>query len=127
MEKETEDAAESSEYDDGYYLQKGIDYAASGADYAYLSDIVSKLDTMEIGEMSIVQSDYGYHIIRKYAHSQKAYENEVNEAWFENFNSDLIDYLFLETCKKHYDAIQLDEKVYAKTPSMKEIGINLYY
>lgn len=127
MEKETEDAAEISEYDDGYYLQKGIDYAASGADYAYLADIVSKLDTMEIGEMSIVQSDYGYHIIRKYAHSQKAYENEVNEAWFENFNSDLIDYLFLETCKKHYDAIQLDEKVYAKTPSMKEIGINLYY
>ncbi len=127
IEEESEDSAEVSEYDDGYYLRKDLDYTASGDEYLYLEQIVEALDTMEVGEVTMVQSNFGYHIVKKYAHSEKAYESEVNETWFEDFNENLVQSLFLEKCREYFDDIKIDEAVLAATPTMKEVGINYYY
>ncbi len=127
IEKESEDVGDSNNYDDGYYLQKNMDYTASGDDYLYLEEIVEKLKTMEIGDVALVSSKFGYHIVKKYEHSEKAYENEVNETWFQSFNSDLIQSMFLAECRKYFSEIKLDEAVLASVPSMKDVGINYYY
>ena len=82
---------------------------------------------MQEGEVTMVKSKFGYHIVKKYAHTEKAYENEANEAWFENFNTRLIDELFLEECRALYADIKIDEAILAKAPSMKEVAPNYNY
>lgn len=124
--KESDDTTDKSEYSDGIYLQKDLDYAASSGT-AHLGEIVTKLDTMEVGEVAMVKSTSGYHIIMKYANTEKAYEKEANETWFANFNTNLITSLFLDECEKLYADIKIDEAVLAEAPTMKEVNINYYY
>ena len=125
--KESDDTSDKSKYSDGYYLQKKVDYTASGANYDYLDQIVTELETMQDGEVSMVKSTSGYHIIKKYAHTEKAYEKEANEAWFETFYEDLIESLFLDECQKLYADIKVNEKVLANAPTMKEVKMNYIY
>ncbi len=125
--KESDDTADKSEYSDGYYLKRKTDYTASGADYEYLSQIVTALEGMQDGEVTMVQSKFGYHIVMKYAHTEKAYEKEANETWFESFYEDLIESLFLAECQKLYTDISVNEKVLATAPTMKEVKVNYLY
>ncbi len=125
--KEDTNAAVGSDYDDGYYLQKNLDYLAAGESNKYLADIVEALEGAADGSVVLVESIHGYHIIKKYAHTEKAYEKEGNETWFENFNSDLIEKLFLEECEELFPAITVSEEVLATAPSMKEVGVNYNY
>lgn len=114
-------------YADGYYLRTDTDYLEGGAEYEYLQTIVDALQTMEDGQMLMVQSNVGYHILMKYAPTEKAYEMAENEVWFSTFNTSLVEELFSALCAQHFDAICIDEKVLATVPSMKKIGINYYY
>jgi parvulin-like peptidyl-prolyl isomerase len=123
----SDDTAEVNEFDDGYYLNVGQDYTNSGEKYAYLDETVKALQEMEVGEVRMIKSAFGYHIIRKYAHSDKAYDNEVNKQWFSDFHQSLIEELFAEKCLAYYEDIVCIEKVYAAAPTMKEVGVNYYY
>ena len=125
--KESDDTADKSEYSDGYYLKRNTDYTASGADYEYLEQIVTALEGMQDGEVTMVKSNFGYHIVMKYAHTEKAYEKESNQTWFESFYTDLVESLFLDECQKLYADISVNEKILATAPTMKEVAINYLY
>ena len=125
--KRNEDLGISEVYTDGYYLRTDTDYLSGGNTYEYLQQIVDALQTMEAGEVMMVKSNMGYHIIMKYNHAEKAYEKEENEVWFSDFNTKLIEELYLELCKSYYNDIQVDEAVLAKAPTMKEVAVNYYY
>ncbi len=124
-EEEVDPGAEK--YTDGYYLKVGMDYSASGEETAYLDDIVEALTKGEDGAVYLVQSVYGFHIIKEYPHTEKAYELEGNESWFSDFHSGLIQKYFIELCRTYYGSIEINDKVYASMPPMKEIGVNYYY
>lgn len=121
-----DEAYGSMHYEDGYYIRKDIDYLAAGAEYEYLSKIVTEFATMQAGETMLVPSPQGYHIIMKYDLPSKAYENEVNEGWFSDFHQQLIDRLFIDMCSEYFDSIVTDEKILATAPTMKEVGANIY-
>ena len=124
IEKESEDGGVTV-YTDGYYLQKNIDYAAAGSEFSYFSDIISRMEQMQIGEIAAIKTDNaGYHIIMKYEHTPQAYELAENEVWFKNFTTDLMDELFMETCRALFPEMKLHDKVWAKAPDIKEIGVN---
>lgn len=125
--KEDTNAALGTTYDDGYYLQKNLDYLASGESSKYLSDIIEALDGLEDGGVALVESIHGYHIIKKYPHTERAYEKEENATWFENFATDLVEKLFLEECEKLFANITVDEDIMATAPTMKSVGVNYYY
>ena len=116
-----------TDYTDGYYIKKTVDYTDAGEDLAYLDEIIDKLETMEDGEIAVVKSTMGYHIIKKYPHTEKAYDKEENNDWFGDFNDSLIEKFFAEECQSHYADIKLNEKLFGKTPDMVEIGVNYYY
>ena len=123
--RENNDEDASKTYTDGYYLQKNIDYAAVSTEFAYFSDIIEQADTMKAGDISAITSDgAGYHIIMKYDPTPKAYENAENEVWFKNFTSTLIDELFWQECEALFDEMVVNEKLLAKAPDIKEIGVN---
>ena len=116
---------EEKVYTDGYYLQKNIDYAAASTEFAYFSDIIEKSADMKAGDIAAITSDNaGYHIIMKYDPTPKAYENAANEVWFKNFTSTLIDELFWLECEALFDEMVINEKLLAKAPDIKEIGVN---
>ncbi len=115
-----------ADHPDGYYLDRNVDYAAMGVENQYLSDIVTKLDTMQDGQVALISSSIGYHIIMKYPYTAGAYSSEVNTVWFENFNSQLIQQKLLERCQSLYPDIKLDEAVLASAPNMKEVAINYF-
>lgn len=124
---ESDGDTDVSQYNEGVYLRTDLDYSLMGEDSAYLADIVSALQEMEVGEVRKIMSPSGYHIIRKYANTESAYSKAENEDYFSTFNANLINSLFLEECQKHTDAIVVDEELLTTAPSIKAVGINYYY
>ena len=116
-----------TDYTDGYYIKKTVDYTDAGENLAYLDEIIDKLETMADGEIALVKSTEGYHIIKKYPYTEKAYEKEENADWFSDFNSSLIEQFFTEECRSHFSDIKLNEKQWSKTPDMIDVGVNYYY
>ena len=123
------DDTQAAIYTDGYYLQKGVDFSASGEDFMYLDTIVEKLSSADVqnGDVIMIPSPSGYHILMKCAPTEKAYELEANEVWFTNFASGFTAEIFAERAEPYLAQIQLNEKIYAKAPTMKEVTINYFY
>ena len=118
-----------TQYDDGIYLSTKIDYTTVG--FAHFDKIIEALNNMQVGEVACVQSSYGYHIVKKYAHTENAYEKEGNEDYFFNdyfdFYADMVDDLMLAECQKYYADIVVSEKVLESAPKMRDVAINSYY
>ncbi len=124
---DSDDAEASAAYTDGYYLNKKLDYSASGSAFVYLDTIVERLEGMEPGEITLVESTSGYHIVMKYAHTERAYDREENEVWFSSFAADLSEEVLQERCIPYYPSIATDEELLSTVPEMKKIAINYYY
>ena len=102
-------------------------YAAQNDSVAYFDEIAEKLSGLEVGELTVYPSDYGYHVICKYENEQGAYDKEENEEIFELFYDDIISRLFEELCASRADGVELDSDVFKTAPSMKDVGINTLY
>ena len=123
------DDTQAAIYTDGYYLQKGMDYSASNQDFLYLDTIVEKLSdpTVKVGDVIMISSPSGYHILMKCSPTENAYELEANDVWFSGFATLLTGDLFSDRVEPYRSQIELNQKVYAKAPSMKEVGVNYFY
>ena len=123
------DDTQAAIYTDGYYLQKGMDYSASGQDFLYLDTIVEKLSdpAVKVGDVIMISSPSGYHILMKCSPTENAYELEANDVWFSGFATLLTGDLFADRVEPYRSQIELNQKVYAKAPSMKEVGVNYFY
>lgn len=93
----------------------------------YLDDIAEKLSEMKVGDMAVVESDYGYHVIYKYANEVGAYSKEEHKDAFSMFFGDLTDLLFREKCGEYETSIVYDEEQFEKTPDMMDIASNILY
>lgn len=108
---------------------KGIVYVKSNetSGYEYINNIVDAIKDINVGEIRVVNSDYGYHIVMRYKPEEGAYKSNDNSVWFETFNSDLANKLLKETkTAKYLQDIIVEEKL-LEGISMKDIGINFYY
>ena len=123
------DDKQAAIYTDGTYLQKDVDYAASNQDYMYLNEFVKELSNPDLknGDVIMLSSPSGYHILMKCAPTDKAYELEENEVWFTSFASSIVSELFTNFSSPYIKDIQINERVYATVPSMKEVGANYFY
>lgn len=123
------DDTQAAIYTDGYYLQKGVDFSASGEDYMYLDKIVEELSGADTknGDVIMIPSPSGYHILFKCAPTQNAYDLEANKVWFSSFATDFTGMMFDDIAEPYLTKIELNQKVYAKSPSMKEVALNYFY
>ena len=123
------DDTQAAIYTDGYYLQKGVDFSASGESYMYLDTIVEKLSSSDTkdGDVIMISSPSGYHILYKCAPTDMAYDLEANKVWFSSFATDFAGEIFENNAEPYLAQIELDEKVYATAPSMKEVSLNYFY
>ena len=108
------------------YASEGY-YAAQNDSVAYFDDIAEKLRGLDIGECSVFESSYGYHVISKYENEYGVYDDEDCEEYFESFYEELTALLLDELCASHYDKIEIDEELMDSVPGMYEIGANILY
>ncbi len=123
---------DGDEFTDGYYLQKGIDYSDYGESYAYLDEIMQKLEKAEYGDIVMVESASGFHIVMKQKPTEKAWENSVNDTWFsstmgEGFEDALTQIAFEDAASDLYKLIETDTAVLEAALNMKAVKPNYYY
>ena len=113
------------QYTNGYYMSQKTDY--------YAPEVIEKLFEMEIGEVCMVQSEYGYHIIMRYENEKGGYMLDENSDFFVStsgsgyiFMSDLMNALFAEYIVQYKENIVVyDEK--RNGVDMKSVGANYHY
>lgn len=108
---------------DGYYLS---DIEAGSYDES-MDAILEVLKGMEVGEVKVVESASGYHVVMKYELDAGKYDNSEYAQWFGEFDSSLTSKLFYDKCGKHFDKIVVNEENLGKAKSIKELGANYDY
>ncbi|MCI5512565.1 MAG: peptidylprolyl isomerase [Clostridia bacterium] len=106
------------EFTNGYYLTESDSYS--------IDDVKEAVFGMKDGEIKMIKSEYGYHIIKRYELDQGAFNNSVNQAYFENFNDAVVDYLFFIKMDDYKERIVVDENA-LKGVDMKSVEPNYYY
>ncbi|MBQ4091154.1 MAG: hypothetical protein IJC64_02425 [Clostridia bacterium] len=110
-------------YTEGYYLSR-IECAGYEP---YMLDILEALEGAEAGEINVVESEHGYHVIMKYELDGGKYADAEYAEWFASFNESLKNKLFLDKCRKLYGDIAVNEEILKGARSIKEIGTNFDY
>lgn len=100
LQKHGEDIT-NEEYINGYYLSD---------DSVYVEEVVKALDDMEVGEVRLVESEYGVHIVRRYELDKGAYDKAANKDFFSDFESSLISKIFNARLENYKKQIVIDEE-----------------
>ena len=85
------------------------------------------LKTAEVGDTVLVESEYGYHVIMKYALDEGKYADGNYAEWFTAFNDSLIAELFAEKCQPIKANITVNEENLKAAESIKTVGTNTDY
>ena len=109
------------------YYVSDIDQASYVGKYAYMNDLYLAIKDMGNGEVKMVETQYGFHVVMKYEIEDGAYEDSENEIWFENFNSVLVTEVFSNKCASILSDITVNEENLKGAKSIAEIGINYDY
>ena len=107
-----------SEYLNGYYLTDASEYE--------IAEVKDALPDMQEGEIRIVRSDYGFHVLKKYELDEGAYKDSVNADFFTDFNSNLMTDMFLRLVEQYADKVEIDEEL-AASIEIKDVAANYYY
>ena len=107
-----------AEYTNGYYLT-----AASEYEIAEVKDVLPEMKT---GEIRLVQSDYGFHVVKKYELDEGAYKDKTNADFFTDFNDKLMTDMFLNLVGQYTDKVEVDEEL-ASSIEIRDVAANYYY
>lgn len=102
-------------------------YTTGDNNYDYLNDIADALAKVEVGEMQMINSEYGYNVVMKYPIPSDAITNTAYEDWFSDLTDRIIAKQFHTMCKPYMERVTVDAEVFATLPSMKEIATNTSY
>lgn len=122
--KYSEDAG-LSDYPNGYYLTEDVSYESP--------ELREAVFGMEIGEVKMVKTKYGIHIVMRYELEEGAYASSEYEDLFIStktgtyiFMDDLIGELFTQYLEPYKSKITVDEELLKKV-DIKNAAINYYY
>ena len=110
-------------YADGYYLSD----IESSSYSEHMIGILSELKEMESGDITVIESESGYHVVMKYELDKGKYSDSDYAEWFTSFDQSLITKLFLDRCEDFYADIEVNEGNLKKARSIKSLGTNYDY
>lgn len=113
-------------YPDGFYLSD-IESGGYYGDSAYLADILAALKEMSVGDVRLIESDFGYHVIMKYELDGGKFADGGYAEWFASLENKIINDMFLKEIKEILpEIVSIDENI-SKARSIKKLGTNYYY
>lgn len=131
-EKYSDEGAIEGELDDNCcYLATNVDYAS--VDMAFMDQIGEALEALDVGEVTVVPTDYGYHVVRRYETEAGAYADKALSQWFSDsvygvfdFVTNLENDLFIKRLAPYAERIVCDEEL-LESVSLKSVEPNYYY
>ncbi len=97
------------------YLATSVEYGGISAAYGTFDTLAEKVGTLAIGEIAVVQTDAGIHVVRRYPLESGAYADSDYEQWFEDqlymvydFNANLLNSLFSARLDEYREDIEVD-------------------
>lgn len=97
------------------YLATNVDYQSISSAYGVFDTLASKLDTLAVGELAIVQTDAGIHLVRRYPLESGAYSNSAYSQWFVDstyavydFTGNLINELLTTRLSEYEEKLEVD-------------------
>ena len=112
-------------YADGYYLSRIEE--ENYLEYGYIKVILAELENMEIGEVRMVESDHGYHVVMRYDLEEGKYNDGEYAQWFSDLDNKIILDLFSKKIDQVLPKINVNEENLAKARSITRVGINYDY
>ncbi len=112
----TEDSA-TGIYPGGYYLT---------ATSNYVEEVIDATFDMEIGEWDYVQSDLGYHIIKRLDLEPQAYKSVAAQDFFTDFESNLTVESFTRVLEPYMAEVVVNDEI-ADLYSLKSVTANYHY
>lgn len=106
------------EYTNGFYLTADSEYE--------VKEVLEALPDMAVGEIRLIRSDYGYHVLKKYELDKGAYADSVNADFFTDFSGNLITQLFLGRIATYAEMVVVDESLLDGV-DVKHSAANYYY
>lgn len=113
------------------YLATNVDYAS--VNMPFMDDIAAALSEIEVGEIAVVSSDYGYHVVRRYATESGAYADQDLAQWFKDSRNGVYDFinnleneLFLTRITPYADRAEVDEEQ-LNSITLKQVAPNYSY
>ena len=116
--------------DNGMYFMKDMAHAYS--DVPTLQKIGEALQKIEVGDLHVLRSDTGYHIVLRCELDSGAWGNESNAKWFATARHNMVSYLIEHMLLVRIEAsgylgqIVVDEGVKANA-DIKGVSANYYY
>ena len=113
------------------YLATNVDYASVGT--AFMDEIAAALAELPVGGVTVVESDYGFHVVRRYAVQAGAYADTKLAQWFNDsaygvydFMNNLENELFLTRLAAYAERIETDDALLS-TVTVKQVAPNYDY
>lgn len=123
----SEDASGSGYYENGYYLDTTVSYAASlGSDYVILDTVSGELENMSVGETRLIAADNGYYLIMKYEMDDMPFNDSANSEWFSGLDASVAEFLVEKEAEQYYSQVKVDSELLA-TVDMKSVSYTNYY
>ena len=122
---------EASIDDDLCYLATNVDYAS--VNLTFMDDIAAALAELPVGGVTVVESDFGFHVVRRYEVESGAYADSALAQWFSDsaygvydFMNNLENDLFLTRLSAYAEKIETDDDLLA-TVTIKQVNPNYDY
>ncbi len=112
-------------YTDGYYLSRLEE--ENYIRYGYINLILDELENMEIGDVAVVESEEGYHVIMRYELEEGKFSDGEYSQWFENLDEKIILDLFRGEIAEVLPNIKVNSENLATARSITRVGINYDY
>lgn len=109
--------SEDKLYDDGYYLTK---------DSTFIAEVVEAAFAMEVGEVKILETDYGFHVIKRYEIEGTPWDDDANKDFFGDFDTDLADYIFTVMLEETASSVTVNGDIVSKY-SIRDVKPNSYF
>lgn len=88
-----------------------------------LGPFATQLATLAVGELAIVESASGYHLIMRFALDDMAWKQSENAYWFSTFNTLCVEYMLQNKTQKYLQFVKEDEDVKASV-SIVDVSAN---
>lgn len=113
------------------YLATNVEYES--IDMKFMDQIAEALTGIQVGETTVVATDYGYHLVRRYDVEPGAYADSSLAQWFTDstygvfdFINNLENQLFLKVLEPYTQRIECDDEL-LDSVSLKDVNPNYYY
>ena len=112
-------------FTDGYYLSHLEE--EKYFEYEYIKVILAGLEDMDVGEVAVIESEHGYHVVMRYALDEAKYNDSEYSYWFGDLANKIILDLFNQKIDEVLPEIIVNEENIAKARSITRVGINYDY